>query len=171
MRLIKTNFKILPTSVAQALPLVKFAKVDEYGASQLEDKWQGVLDGFPPHLITAAKIQEVLDENPENRAKQVRISGKAYQLLQQKAVEAGMLVSEYLEMLIGGGEPPDDEPPPDDEETTELTDEEVAICDRAETFVKKAKPTDRGFAIKKLLRCHQKAITDNSRSGRVSDSS
>jgi hypothetical protein len=38
LRLIKAKFKILPTSVAQALPLVKFAKVDEYGDSPLEDK-------------------------------------------------------------------------------------------------------------------------------------
>jgi hypothetical protein len=35
LRLIRSKFKILPTSVSQALPLVKFAKVDEYGESQL----------------------------------------------------------------------------------------------------------------------------------------
>jgi hypothetical protein len=150
LRLIKAKFKILPTSVAQALPLVKFAKVDEYGDCQLSDKWQAVLSDFPPENITAAKIAEALDNNPEDRSKQIRIGGKAYQLLQKKAAAAGMAVCKYLEMLIGGIEPPDDEPP-DYEEATELTAEQEQICDRAEAFVKKAKPAKgRGFAIKKL---------------------
>src|SRR4028119_2100219 len=81
LRLIKAKFKILPTSVAQALPLLKFAKVDEYGDCQLSDKWQAVLSDFPPENITAAKIAEALDNNPEDRSKQIRIGGKAYQLL------------------------------------------------------------------------------------------
>jgi hypothetical protein len=84
----KSKFKILPTSVAQALPLIKFAKVDEYGDSQLQDKWQTVLENFPPQNITAAKIAEVLDEN-EDRAKQICIGGKAYQLLQKKPQQRG----------------------------------------------------------------------------------
>lgn len=139
LELIKSSFKVLPTSVAQALPLLKFAKVDAAGNRQLEDKWQGVLDSFKPDLITAAKIQETLDENPEDRAKQVRIGGKAYQLLQQKAASAGMAISKYLEMLIGGTEPPDDEPPDEencaqgrsDEQAAEeeYTPEQVAVLD------------------------------------------
>jgi hypothetical protein len=170
LRLIKSKFKILPTSVAQALPLLKFAKVDEYGESPLRDKWQTVIDEHRPESITAIKIQETLDENPEGRAKQVRIGGKAYQVLQKKAAAAGMAVSKYLELLIEGT-PPDHEPPPDDIEGTELTPEKEAICDRAEAFVKKAKPARRGFAIKKLSRCHQKAISASGRSDQVSDSS
>jgi hypothetical protein len=172
LRLIKSKFRILPTSVAQALPLVKFAKVDEYGDSQLQDKWQTVIDEHRPESITAIKIAETLDENPEGRAKQVRIGGKAYQLLQKKAAEAGMLVSEYLEALINNCEPPDDEPPSSDE-GTELTPEKEAICDRAEAFVKKAKSKPRrGLAIKKLSRCHQKAISrPTGRSDCESDSS
>jgi hypothetical protein len=171
LRLIKAEFKILPTSVAQALPLLKFAKVDEYGESQLQDKWQTVIHEHRPELITAVKIAETLDENPEGRAKQVRIGGKAYQLLQKKAVEAGMTISKYLELLIGGGEPPDEEPPDNDDRGTELTPEKEAICDRAEAFVK-AKPARRGFAIKKLSRCYQKAISSPKvRSDYESDSS
>jgi len=166
LRLIKSKFKILPNCVAQALPLLKFAKVDEYGESKLQDKWQTVIDGFPPHLITAAKIQEALDENPEDRAKQVRVSGKSYQLLEQKAAAAGMAVSAYLEMLIGGTQPPDEEPPDDDEET-ELTPEKEEICDRAEAFAK-AKPLA-GFGKPKLSKSYQKAI--NIRSDKASDSS
>jgi hypothetical protein len=172
LRLIQAKFKILPTSVSQALPLVKFAKVDEYGESQLQQKWQTVLDEFPPQNITAVKIQEALDENPDGRAKQVRISGQAYKLLQKKAVEAGIAISKYLEMLIGGVESPDDEPPDNDKYETELTPEKEAICDRAEAFVKQAKPAKRReFAIKKLSRCHQKAIKPTNRSDQVSDSS
>src|SRR4028118_2104960 len=52
LELIKSKFKILPTSVAQALPLVKFAKVDEYGDCQLSDKWQTVIDEHRPESIT-----------------------------------------------------------------------------------------------------------------------
>jgi hypothetical protein len=174
LELIKSNFKILPTSVAQALPLLKFAKIDAYGDSQLGDKWQTVLDGFPDHQITAAKIQETLDENPEDRAKQVRIGGKAYQLLQQKALVAGMAVSKYLEMLIGGSELSDDEPPadkyPDPGEGEELTPEEEEILDDLEKFFPKTKPAS-DFGKKKLLTSHKKAINPTIRSDKVSDSS
>ncbi|WP_293335146.1 hypothetical protein [Microcoleus sp. CAWBG58] len=181
IELIKSKFKILPTSVAQALPLLKFAKVDEYGDSDLQDKWQTVIDGFPPQSITAAKIQETLDENPENRAKQVRIGGKSYQLLQQKAAAAGMAVSKYLEMLIGGTQPPDEEPPEGEGEGTELTAEKEEICDELDVYFK-SKSRKRGFAIKKPSKSYQKAIkkpsksyqkatSDKNRSGKVSDSS
>lgn len=168
LELIKSKFKILPTSVAQALPLLKFAKVDNYGNCELADKWQTVLDGFPAQLITAAKIQETLDENPEDRAKQVRICGKAYQLLQQKAAAAGMAVSKYLEMLIGGEQPEEEELP--EEEGTELSAEKELICDRVEASFAKAKPAASGFAIKKLSKSNQKSISPN-RSDKVSDSS
>ena len=165
--LIKSNFQILPTSVAQALPLLKYAKVDAGGNRELETKWQTVLDGFPPQLITAVKIQETLDENPENRARQVRINGKAYQLLQKKAVEAGMSVSKYLENLIAG-EPPSDDEPPNDDERRELTAEQEEICDRLEAYIKSNKPVG-GFTIRKSSRNHQKVISTN-RSDQVSDS-
>ncbi len=171
LSIIKSRFRILPTSVAQALPLLKFAKVDEYGDSPLADKWQTVIDEHPPESITAIKIAETLDENPEGRAKQVRIGGKAYQLLVKKAVEAGMAISEYLEMLINGGEPPDEEPP-DGGEITKLTAEQEQICDRAEAYVKakSVKPAKRGVDIKKLSGCYQKAMSAD-RSDQVSDSS
>ncbi|MEG4032193.1 hypothetical protein QUA06_28690, partial [Microcoleus sp. POL8_C6] len=169
LHLIKSKFKVLPTCVAQALPLVKFAQVDEYGQTQLEEKWQTVLDGFPPHVITAAKIQEALDENPEDRAKQVRIGGKSYQLLQKRAAAAGMAVSKYLEMLIGGTEPPDDEEGDGQGEPTELTPEKEEICDRAEAFIK-AKPSA-GFGKNKPLKSYQKGINTTIRSDKVSDSS
>jgi predicted DNA binding CopG/RHH family protein len=179
LRLIKSKFKILPTSVAQALPLLRFAKVDEYGDSQLQDKWQTVLENFPPQNITAAKIAEALDENPEDRAKQIRIGGKAYQLLQKKAAEAGMAISKYLEMLIDGESPDDEPPPPDDDyRETELTVEEEEILDKldaefqknAEAIGKTDKPIAR-IGFEKLSRCYQKAINPANRSDPASDSS
>jgi predicted DNA binding CopG/RHH family protein len=171
LELIKSKFKILPTSVAQALPLAKFAKVDEYGGSELQSKWQTVLDGVPPEQITAVKIAETLDENPEDRAKQVRVSGKAYQLLQQKAAAAGMAVSKYLEMLIGGTEPPDDGEGECLGEGTELTPEKEEICDRAEAYIK-SKSKKRGFPIRVRSKSYQKAIScKKNRSDKVSDSS
>jgi predicted DNA binding CopG/RHH family protein len=181
LRLIKSEFKILPTSVAQALPLLKFATVDEYGDSQLQDKWQTVLENFPPQNITAAKIAEALDENPEDRAKQIRIGGKAYQLLKKKAAEAGMAISKYLEILIDG-ESPDDEPPPPDDDCpkTELTVEQEEILDKLDAeFQKNAVEaigkTDKAIArigCKKLSRYYQKAIKPAAnRSDQASDTS
>ncbi len=173
LELIKSKFTILPTSVAQALPLLKFAKVDTGGNRELEDRWQTVLDGFPASSITAAKIQETLDENPEDRAKQVRIGGKAYQLLQEKAAAAGMAVSNYLELLIGGTEPPDEEPP--EEEPVTHTTEQKEILDQLDaefeqnSAVKAIAKKASGFVIRKLSRHSQKAI--NNRSDKVSDSS
>ena len=172
LELIKSNFKILPTSVSQALPLVKFAKIDAYGSNQLGDKWQTVLDGFPDHQITTAKIQETLDENPEDRAKQVRIGGKAYQILEQKAVAAGMTVSQYLEMLIGNTQPPDEEPPDDElcnDQDTELTPEQEEICNEVEAFIKTKSVINRGFGIESLSKSYQKAGKLN-RAGEVPDS-
>ena len=178
LRLIKAKFKILPTSVAQALPLLKFAKVDEYGESQLQDKWQTVINEYRPESITAIKIQETLDENPEGRPKQVRIGASAYLILQKKAVEAGIAVSEYLEMLIRGESPNDEPPPDDDDKGTELTAEKEAICDRAEAYVKqaeayvkKAKPVRRGFAIKKPSSDRKAISSPTGRSDCNSDSS
>lgn len=175
LELIKSNFKTLPTSVAQALPLVKFAKPDVWGDRELEDKWQGVLDGFRPELITAAKIQETLDENPEDRVKQVRIGGKAYQLLKEKALAADMTVSKYLEMLIGGTEPPENEPfnnePPDDDEEVELTTEKEEICDRAESFARQKTKRLTVLGSQKLSNYPHEAIKSPGRSGKVSDSS
>ena len=179
LRLIKSKFKILPTSVAQALPLLRFAKVDEYGDSQLQDKWQTVLENFPPQNITAAKIAEALDENPEDRAKQIRIGGKTYQLLKKKAIEAGMTISKYIEMLIDGESPDDEPPPPDDDyRETELTVEQEEILDKldaefqknAEAIGKTDKPIAR-IGFKKLSRYYQKAIKPANRSDQASDTS
>lgn len=169
IELIKAGFKILPTSVSQALPLVKYTKLDDVGNRELEDKWQAVLESQPPDRITAAAIAEATDDKePEQRAKQVRLSGKAYKLLQEKAVEAGLTVSQYLEKLIGGDDSPADEPP-DAYPATELTPEKEEICDRAEVAAK-SKPLA-GFGKRKLSKSYQKAINPTIRSDEVSDSS
>ena len=172
LELIKSKFATLPTSIAQASQLVKFAKIDAYGQNQLANKWQTVLDEFPDHQITAVKIAETLDENPEDRDKQVRIGGKAYQVLEQKAAAAGMTVSKYLEMLIGGTEPPDEEPPDDEYcgEGEELTPEKKEILDDLEKSWAKTKPAS-DFDKKEPLRSPEKAINPTIRSGKASDSS
>src|SRR4028119_345960 len=173
LRLIKSKFKILPTSVAQALPLLKFAKVDEYGDSPLEDKWQTVLGNFSPENITAAKIAETVDENPESRLQQVRIKKDTYALLAKKAATAGLSFSEFLDRIA------DEYNPQDTQEPTVHTPEQQAILDQLDAEFQKSSAveaigkTDKpvaGFAIKKLSGCHQDAISAN-RSDQVSDSS
>jgi hypothetical protein len=164
LRLIKSKFRILPTSVAQALPLLKFAKVDEYGNSQLQDKWQTVIDEYRPESITAVKIAETLDENPEPRLQQVRIKKDTYALLAKKAA-ADRIADEYN--------------PQDTEEPTTHTPEQEEILDQLDAEFRKGavvaigktdKPAaDLGF--KKLSLCHQEAISASGRSDQVSDSS
>ena len=175
LQLIKSKFKILPTSVAQALPLLKFAKVDEYGESQLEDKWQTVIDKHRPEAITAIKIQETLDENPEGRLHQVRIKKDTYALLVKKAAAAGLSFSELLDRIADEYNPQDIEEPtihtPEQEEILDQLDAEFQK-DAVGAIGKTDKPARRGFAIKKLSRCHQKAINSPEvRSDRESDSS
>jgi hypothetical protein len=172
LRLIEAKFKILPTSVAQALPLLKFAKVDEYGDSHLKDKWQTVLENFPPQNITAAKITETLDENPEPRLQQVRIKKDTYALLAKKAAAAGLSFSELLDRIA------DEYNPQDTEEPTTHTPEQEEILDQLDADFQKGTAvaidkTDKpiaAFGIKKLSRCHQESISAN-RSDQVSDSS
>jgi hypothetical protein len=173
LRLIRAKFKILPTSVAQALPLVKFAKIDEYGDSSLEDKWQTVLGNFPPENITAAKIAETVDENPESRLQQVRIKKDTYALLAKKAAVAGLSFSELLDRIA------DEYNPQDTEEPTTHTPEQQEILDQLDaefqkdSAVKAIGKTDKpvaGFAIKKLSKSYHDAISAN-RSDQVSDSS
>jgi len=172
LRLIEAKFKILPTSVAQALPLLKFAKVDQYGDSDLKDKWQTVLEHFPPQNITAAKITETLDENPETRLQQVRIKKNTYALLAKKAAAAGLSFSELLDRIA------DEYNPQDTEEPTTHTPEQEEILDQLDAEFKKdaavaIDKTDKpitAFGIKKLSRCHQESISAN-RPDQVSDSS
>lgn len=175
LELAKTGFKILPTSVSQALPLVKFTKPDDAGNRELEDRWQSVIESEPPDRITAARIIEVVDDKPEvERAKQIKVSGKAYQMLEQKAAAAGMTVSEYLEMLIGATEPPDDEEPtiptPEQEEILDQLDAEFQKHATAEAIGKTIKPVA-GFGKNKPSKSYQKAIKAPIRSGDKSDSS
>jgi len=171
LRLIKAKFKILPTSVAQALPLAKFAKVDEYGDSPLEDKWQTVLGQFPPENITAAKIAETVDENPPE-LKQVRIKKDTYALLAKKAAAAGLSFSELLDRIA------DEYNPQDTEEPTTHTPEQEAILDQldaefqkdsaVEAIGKTDKPVA-GLAIKQ--QAIKKLLLRPNRSDQVSDSS
>jgi len=172
LQLIKAKFKILPTSVAQALPLVKFAKVDEYGNCQLFDKWQTVVGNFPPENITAAKIAETLDENPEPRL-QVRIKKDTYALLVKKAAAAGLSFSELLDRIADEYNPQDTEEPtthtPEQEEILDQLDAEFRK-DAAVAIDKTDKPVA-GLGLKKLSR-HQKAISHpTGRSDCESDSS
>jgi hypothetical protein len=122
----------------------------------LEKKWQEVVDNVPKEKITAVTISDTIDENPEDRAKQIRIGGKAYQILQQKAAAAEMTVSKYLELLIGGTEPSDDEDCGEEEgEGKELTPEKEEILDDLEKSWLKTKPAA-GFGNKKPSKNHQK---------------
>jgi len=175
LQLIKARFRVLPTSVAQALPLVKFAKVDEYGESKLQDKWQTVVDGLPPQLITAAKIAETVDENAEPKFQQVKIKKGTYALLAKKAAEAGLSFSELLDRIADEYNPQDTgEPTIHTPEQQEILDQLDAQFQRSSAVgaIGKTDESVAGSGPKKLSRCYQKAISrPNARSDFESDSS
>jgi hypothetical protein len=138
LALIRNGFEILPKCVAQALPLKKFVQkgVLFTETDELCNNWQSIIDSLPENQITASKIADALDENPEGSNKQVSIKGKTHKILQQKAAAAGMSVSKYLEKLIAGEE----EPEPDEasvavEPSQELTLEQEATLEAAEAYI------------------------------------
>jgi hypothetical protein len=172
LRLIKSGFEILPNCVAQAIPLLKYALVDQYGDSPLESKWYEVVATVPKERISAVTIAETVDESPKPRLQQVRIKKDTYGILIKKAAAAGLSFSELLDRIA------DEYNPQDTEEPTTHTPEQEAILDQLDAEFQKdsaveAGKTDKpvaGFAIKKLSKSYQKAISAN-RSDQVSDSS
>ena len=173
LRLIKSGFNILPNCVAQAIPLLKYATVDKYGDSPLQEKWQEVVDTVPKERISAVTITETIDENPAPALQQVRIKKATYDLLAKKAAAAGLSFSELLDRIA------DEYNPQDTEEPTIHTPEQEEILDQLDAEFQK-KPVEAigladkpaaGFGIKKLSQCHQKAIKPANRSDQVSDSS
>jgi hypothetical protein len=174
LRLIKSGFKILPNCVAQAIPLLKYAAVDQYGESPLESKWHEVVDTVPKEKISAVTIAETVDESPEPRLQQVRIKKDTYGILIKKAAAAGLSFSELLDRIA------DEYNPQDTEEPTTHTPEQEEILDQLDAEFQKdpvpvgaiGKPIA-GFVSKKLSKSYQKAITASAagRSDKVSDSS
>ena len=131
LRLIKAGFEILPSCVAQVVPLFKHAIINKYGDSPLEDKWQEVVDVVPKERITAVTISETVDNNPELRLKQIRIKTDTYALLAKKAAAAGMSISELLARLV------DEYNPRNLEEPAEHTPEQEEILDKLDEEFKK----------------------------------
>jgi hypothetical protein len=134
LRLIKAGFEILPSCVAQVVPLFKHATINKYGDSPLEQKWQKVVDEVPKARITAITISETIDDNPDLRPKQIRIKNDTYALLTKKAAAAGMSISELLARLVDEYNPRDLEKP---ENPAEHTPEQEKILDELDEEFKK----------------------------------
>ncbi|MFM9264818.1 hypothetical protein [Tychonema sp. BBK16] len=131
LRLIKAGFEILPSCVAQVVPLFKHAVTDQYGDCPLQEKWQEVVDVVPKEKITAVTISETVDNNPELRLKQIKIKTDTYALLSKKAATAGMSISEFLARLVN------EYNPRDLEESAEHTPEQEDILDQLDEEFKK----------------------------------
>jgi hypothetical protein len=174
LRLIKSGFKILPNCVAQAISLVKYVAVDQYGDSPLVSKWQEVVSTVPKERISAVTIAETVDENPELRLQQVRIKKDTYALLAKKAAAAGLSFSELLDRIA------DEYNPQDTEEPTTHTPEPEVILDKLDAEFQQNVTVEtsgqtKEFTIrkpdKKPSRCHQKAISSANKVGKESDAS
>ena len=131
LRLIKAGFEILPSCVAQVVPLFKHAVTDQYGDCPLQEKWQEVVDVVPKEKITAVTISETVDNNPELRLKQIKIKTDTYALLAKKAATAGQSISEFLSRLVN------EYNPRDLEESAEHTPEQEDILDKLDEEFKK----------------------------------
>ncbi|MEG3878254.1 hypothetical protein QT972_12805 [Microcoleus sp. herbarium7] len=131
LRLIKAGFEVLPSCVAQVVPLFKHAVTDQYGDCPLQEKWQEVVDVIPKERITAVTIAETVDNNPNLRLKQIRIKTDTYALLTKKAAAAGMSISEFLARLVDEYNPRNTEPP------AEHTPEQEEILDQLDAEFKK----------------------------------
>ncbi|MEG4283062.1 hypothetical protein QUB68_08035 [Microcoleus sp. A006_D1] len=131
LRLIKAGFEILPSCVAQVVPLFKHAVTDQYGDCALQEKWQEVVDVIPKERITAVTIAETVDNNPNLRLKQIRIKTDTYALLTKKAAAAGMSISEFLGRLV------DEYNPRNLEQPAEHTPEQEEILDQLDAEFKK----------------------------------
>lgn len=171
LRLIKAGFEILPTCVAQVVPLFKHAIINKYGECLLEEKWQKVVDEVPKARITAITISETVDDNPDLRLKQIRIKNDTYALLSKKAAAAGLSISELLARLV------DEYNPKDLEEATEHTPEQEQILDQLdEEFKKPARKQtlssakvskSKGFGVKVKPKSSEGKVKPKSSEGRV----
>jgi hypothetical protein len=175
LRLIKAGFEILPNCVAQAIPLLKYAAVDQYGESPLESKWHEVVDTVPKERISAVTIAETVDESPEPRLQQVRIKKDTYALLAKKAAAAGLSFTELLDRIADEYNPQDTEEPtthtPEQEEILDGLDTEFQQSAGVGAIAKTNKPVA-GLGRKKPSKSYQKAISQKAnRSDQVSDSS
>jgi len=173
--LIKSGFEILPNCVAQAIPLLKYAAVDQYGDSPIISKWQEVVRTVPKERISAATIAETVDENPEPRLQQVRIKKDTYALLAKKAAAAGLSFSEFLDRIADEYNPQDTQEPtvhtPEQQEILDQLDAEFHKDAVVEAIGQTDKPVP-GLGLKKLSRGYQKAISSPKvRSDCESDSS
>ena len=152
LRLIKAGFEILPSCVAQVVPLFKHAIINKYGDCPLEEKWQEVVDVIPKERITAVTISETVDNNPELRLKQIRIKIDTYDILAKKAAAAGMSISELLARLVDEYNPRNLEQPaehtPEQEEILDQLDEEFKkpATEQASSSAKGNK--SKGFGVK-----------------------
>lgn len=171
LRLIKAGFEILPSCVAQVVPLFKHATVNKYGDCVLEKKWQKVVDEVPKARITAITISEIVDENPDLRLKQIRIKNDTYALLSRKAAAAGMSISELLARLVDEYNPKDLEEPaehtPEQEQILDELDEEFKKPTRKQTSISVKGNKSKGFGVKVKPKSSEGEVKSKNRSTEI----
>ena len=96
LELMKAGFTELPQHESQARHLVKFQ------GEQLCEKWEEVLNSVPTHRITAAKIAEIVDDNPPKTKQRVNVRTTTWEKLKRAALDAGMSPEDYLDNLLDG---------------------------------------------------------------------
>lgn len=101
--LINRGFKILPSCIAQALPLAKFnssLSKEHDDNEELSQKWQEVIDSSGGR-ITAAHVRAVVDDKEkENPLMSVKVGEKFRKAMAEEAKERGISIQEMLEEIL-----------------------------------------------------------------------
>ncbi len=96
IELIVLGFKIIPVNESQARYLIKL------NAEQLKEKWLEILSLYPPHKITAKRIEKVVKNVQKRKIGTLKLPIKIIEEIEYKALEYGISSGELVTKMIQG---------------------------------------------------------------------
>jgi hypothetical protein len=96
IELIFLGFKIIPVNESQARYLIKL------NSEQLKEKWLEILSLYPPHKITAQKIEKVVKNERNRKIGTLKLPIKIIEEIEYKALEYGISSGELVAKMIQG---------------------------------------------------------------------
>lgn len=96
IKLIKAGFNLIPQNETQARLLIRLKE------EELIRKWQEVLDTYPPHKITANRIEAIVFGTEKRRKGTLKLPIKIIQEIENKALENGMSTGELITKMMQG---------------------------------------------------------------------
>ncbi len=96
IKLIKAGFNIIPQNETQARLLIRLNE------EELIEKWQEILDIYPPYKITANRIEAIIFGIDKRKKGTLRLPVKVIQEIENKALENGMSSGELITKMMQG---------------------------------------------------------------------